>query len=1078
MAENNTCTMEKDAAVVTNSNPTTGVFLSLRTNPPADDGDDDNAEEHSTPHGRPKSDIIPRSAVEKWFNANDQSISQLKQLQDQADKAFEVAKFDWRNNIVDIIHCLSEQMAGLRKLNSEIAESLYEEKRNMRTSVPEIHRSSWGETAISSIFSTKYFSLEIPNTEPSVGDIIFMRRNRWSNAAFSKESSDPLPLTTLPERIKINSKRLMSFFNHEFCNGALDYDTTNPLKLLRPFKSLVYLEKNIRTRLTELETALKQRQDDLEGGMQVLDKSTVEDNFYKDAVEDPSSLDLFELTALIMDLRCLTQFMDETLGPAQASLAAAPEMVRFVDLWFLFAQGTLVYIRNSNAPQKIWKVVQRTGGRRYLGESRRTTDQTTGTWAPFVLDCFYVDFDGTKFIPVFNQVTINGFDGTQAIKSLPVLPFAVAEKEGFTDREYLMARGRQFFDCTKRFHHLDYTGRCHYLTPTGQKLTELVDEIPRSASFYSEHIDSDVIVDFARALEEIPWWRPMTGEHDFGDTDRAETEGGPGVENDEAWDKRFTDDFMEAQAQVWESWVKVGGGPADDDLLILPDRVFAFVLSTRRWACLQIGRGPNGTEQLRQREVKGDPWLKLRLPEGHKDMVQSLIHAHFARQTSSGVHFDLLRNKGNGVTILLHGVPGVGKTSTAECAAISTGRPLLPVTCGDLGLTASDVEERLKEIFRLAQDWKCIMLLDEADVFLTQRRAFDAERNALVSVFLRTLEYYEGILFLTTNRVGTFDEAFKSRIHMSLYYPSLDWPPTHDIWSGHIDEAVRAGIIVNKESLLQYAKGIFQRQQLPGSGPVWNGRQIRNAFQSALALATYNSHTASKIELSTMYFEKVFELSDKFSNYIWSTQNMQDDAERNRNSMVRRDDFSYNPYGGLYSQPPPQGTTFQPAYPQGGFLQSTSSPFGHQTTQKMGGLGGGQTYMGNGQNLQASMQPMPNPLGQQLGQPFQQQQQLSSQSTLQPQFHVLSNGSTNNSYGLQQSQQQQQPSPQLTLQSQPQMPSNSGNSDNYTLQQVQPPQQQPQQAQFLSQPGTMASLTQTTTSQSTLPTFSQPFGHS
>lgn len=71
--------------------------------------------------------------------------------------------------------------------------------------------------------------------------------------------------------------------------------------------------------------------------------------------------------------------------------------------------------------------------------------------------------------------------------------------------------------------------------------------------------------------------------------------------------------------------------------------------------------------------------------------------------------------------------------SESECAAISNGRPLLPVTCGDLGLTAGEVEEKLKEVFRLAQDWGCIMLLDEADVFLAQRRAYDVERNALVS---------------------------------------------------------------------------------------------------------------------------------------------------------------------------------------------------------------------------------------------------------------------------------------------------------------------------------------------------------
>lgn len=83
------------------------------------------------------------------------------------------------------------------------------------------------------------------------------------------------------------------------------------------------------------------------------------------------------------------------------------------------------------------------------------------------------------------------------------------------------------------------------------------------------------------------------------------------------------------------------------------------------------------------------------------------------------------------------------------------------------------MEAELKEKFHLAELWDCVLLLDEADVFLAQRTRTDIKRNSLVSVFLRVLEYFTGMLFLTTNRVGAFDEAFKSRIHISLYYPPL-----------------------------------------------------------------------------------------------------------------------------------------------------------------------------------------------------------------------------------------------------------------------------------------------------------------
>lgn len=76
---------------------------------------------------------------------------------------------------------------------------------------------------------------------------------------------------------------------------------------------------------------------------------------------------------------------------------------------------------------------------------------------------------------------------------------------------------------------------------------------------------------------------------------------------------------------------------------------------------------------------------------------------------------------------------------------------------GDLGTKASELDQELQRVFELATSWKAIVLIDEADVFLEQRSLHDLERNAMVAVFLRHLEYYPAILFLTTNRVKTFD---------------------------------------------------------------------------------------------------------------------------------------------------------------------------------------------------------------------------------------------------------------------------------------------------------------------------------
>ena len=62
----------------------------------------------------------------------------------------------------------------------------------------------------------------------------------------------------------------------------------------------------------------------------------------------------------------------------------------------------------------------------------------------------------------------------------------------------------------------------------------------------------------------------------------------------------------------------------------------------------------------------------------------------------------------------------------------------------------------------------------------------DATRNALVSVFLRKLEYFEGVLFLTTNRVKTIDEAIASRIHLPLRYVELEQSARKELWKSFL----------------------------------------------------------------------------------------------------------------------------------------------------------------------------------------------------------------------------------------------------------------------------------------------------
>jgi hypothetical protein len=108
------------------------------------------------------------------------------------------------------------------------------------------------------------------------------------------------------------------------------------------------------------------------------------------------------------------------------------------------------------------------------------------------------------------------------------------------------------------------------------------------------------------------------------------------------------------------------------------------------------------------------------------------------------------------------------------------------------------------------------------------------------------LEYYAGILFLTTNRVGDFDEAFYSR-HISLYYPALDDSRTLAVLELNLElireRCQKRGIAINIEGneIKLFATNYWKGQEKSR----WNGRQIRNICQTALALAEFESQGGS-----------------------------------------------------------------------------------------------------------------------------------------------------------------------------------------------------------------------------------------
>jgi len=130
----------------------------------------------------------------------------------------------------------------------------------------------------------------------------------------------------------------------------------------------------------------------------------------------------------------------------------------------------------------------------------------------------------------------------------------------------------------------------------------------------------------------------------------------------------------------------------------------------------------------------------LVLGEKQKELIHSLVRQH----AKNGTGFDdIIKGKGQGLIGLLAGTPGCGKTLTAEAVAEVTHKPLYILSAGELGITPTSLERTLLRVLELAQMWDAVLLLDEAEVFLAQRDISDLQRNALVSIFLRQLEYYQ-----------------------------------------------------------------------------------------------------------------------------------------------------------------------------------------------------------------------------------------------------------------------------------------------------------------------------------------------
>ncbi|GJC95188.1 AAA family ATPase [Colletotrichum higginsianum] len=305
------------------------------------------------------------------------------------------------------------------------------------------------------------------------------------------------------------------------------------------------------------------------------------------------------------------------------------------------------------------------------------------------------------------------------------------------------------------------------------------------------------------------------------------------------------------QPYKFDTWpTKIG--PRDElpvsTVMLLPATTYGFNLHEKKWASSSSLADPwivnLNIENLHPVDWNKKAFDRLVLEPKTKEMIYALVDV----QTSAKKMDDIITGKGNGLIVLLHGSPGTGKTLTAESVAEIAEKPLYRVTCGDIGIDARDVEKYLQTVMYLGKIWDC--------------------------VFLRILEYYEGILILTSNRVGTFDEAFKSRIQVAIHYDDLTKKSRKAIWRNFFDMIEESSDEdANMPELERRLDQLAQEEM--------NGRQIRNALLTSRQLAKHRNE-----RLDWEHLSQVMKTSAAFNKYLKAVRGHSDEQWA-REEMLR-----------------------------------------------------------------------------------------------------------------------------------------------------------------------------------------------
>ncbi|KAL3421660.1 hypothetical protein PVAG01_05816 [Phlyctema vagabunda] len=523
--------------------------------------------------------------------------------------------------------------------------------------------------------------------------------------------------------------------------------------------------------------------------------------------------------------------------------------VTFSGIWMLFSPGTQIVAKPFQDQEQLFVV------------HRHSVDEDY-----FVITCWCYDWNGSSLVRQYYDIRIKRFLDTKKITELECYPVQYYHQANINEkllRARLIERGKRMKEfCTPAL--LEdgprlYQSTAFYDTSGPQSellisLRELYGDFRQDTAvkeFKAEHgLPLDVVVD-AELCRQYSWWSyQYLGELAL-KTDKTPCEcslcdlGG----RRKPFEENFNDVGGESTTDT--STEATSTASAYDELFaLLTPRLHGYSVTNKIWG--QMSVDDISIENPIIDGIGEDPWNELTLDQQHKDSIQALVTSYFTRvaqaRSTQDIHINIqdpVARKGNGVVILLHGIPGVGKTMTAETLAKSQRRRLLRIDASDFQHNdPAQVSSAFKKFFHMATSWGYLLLLDEADVFLQSRKHDEQNQNALVSILLQELEYFHGVLIMTTNRIVSVDYAVQSRIHYAVRFTDLDRSQIDRIWATFRKQLTTSNCTENEQAKIDDWFNIAKHSMKTTK---FTGRDIRNVFIIAQLLG-YPHITKSNIE--------------------------------------------------------------------------------------------------------------------------------------------------------------------------------------------------------------------------------------